>query len=218
MLGSTGWCGSGWQTERVTDILPPTPAGIAQATELLAQGEVVAFPTDTVYGVGVAGSHPDRIDALFALKRRPADRRIPMLITGLDQADAAGWSVDARARRLAAAFWPGALTLVLPSAGGGGTQAFRAPDHPVALGLIAAAGPIFGTSANISDEPDTLGADEVLVAFATQQDGLAAVIDGGRVPGGVASTVLDLSATPARVLRAGPIDVAAIAELVEVAP
>ena len=202
----------------MTEILPPTPPGIAQAAELLAQGAVVAFPTDTVYGVGVAGSHPERIDALFTLKRRPADRRIPMLITGLDQAEAAGWAVDGRARRLAAAFWPGALTLVLRSAGAGDTQAFRAPDHPVALALIAAAGPIFATSANMSDEPDTLGADDVLVAFATQQDELAAVIDGGRVPGGVASTVLDLCSTPARVLRPGPIDPAAIAELVEVAP
>ncbi len=75
----------------------------------------------------------------------------------------------------------------------------------VALDLIGAAGPLLATSANISDEPDTLGADEVLIAFATQQDELTAVLDGGPVPGGVASTVIDLSVTPARVLREGPI-------------
>ena len=187
----------------MTDVLPGTPEGIVRAAELLRAGEVVAFPTDTVYGVGVAASRPDQLGVLFDLKRRPLDRRIPMLVAGLDQAEAAGWTVDDRARQLAERFWPGALTLVL--AGPAETQAFRAPDHPVALALIREAGPILATSANVSDQPDTLGADEVLIAFATEQDALAAVVDGGPVPGGVASTVLDVSVTPARVLRAGPI-------------
>lgn len=187
----------------MTDVLPGTPDGIARAAELLRAGEVVAFPTDTVYGVGVAASRPDRLGALFDLKRRPLDRRIPMLVADLDQAEAAGWTVDDRARLLAERFWPGALTLVL--AGPSETQAFRAPDHPVALALIREAGPLLATSANVSDQPDTLGADEVLIAFATDQDELAAVVDGGPVPGGLASTVLDLSVTPARVLRPGPI-------------
>ena len=199
----------------MTDVLPDTADGIARAAELLRAGEVVAFPTDTVYGVGVAASRSDRLPALFALKRRPVDRRIPMLVAGLDQAEAAGWEADARARALAARFWPGALTIVLP--GQAGTQAFRAPDHPTALALIAAAGPILATSANLSDEPDTLGADEVLIAFATQQDELVAVVDGGAVPGGVASSVVDLSAEPARMLRDGPVSREALAEIIEVA-
>ena len=75
----------------------------------------------------------------------------------------------------------------------------------MALALIGAAGPILTTSANRSGEPDTLGADEVLIAFATQQDELAAVVDGGPVPGGIPSTVLDLTVTPARIVRDGPI-------------
>ena len=187
----------------MTDLLPGTAEGIARAAELLRAGEVVAFPTDTVYGVGVAASRADRLGALFDLKRRPLDRRIPMLVADLDQAGDAGWTIDDRARLLAERFWPGALTLVL--AGPSETQAFRAPDHPVALALIREAGPILATSANVSDQPDTLGADEVLIAFATEQDELAAVVDGGAVSGGVASTVLDLSVTPARVLRPGPI-------------
>jgi L-threonylcarbamoyladenylate synthase len=187
----------------MTDVLPGTPEGIVRAAELLRAGEVVAFPTDTVYGVGVAASRPDQLGVLFDLKRRPLDRRIPMLVAGLDQAEAAGWTVDDRVRKLAEQFWPGALTLVL--AGPAETQAFRAPDHPVALALIREAGPILATSANVSDQPDTLGADEVLIAFATEQDALAAVVDGGPVPGGMASTVLDVSVTPARVLRPGPI-------------
>ena len=199
----------------MTDVLPPTPEGLTRAAELLAAGAVVAFPTDTVYGVAVAGARPERLDALFELKLRPVDRRIPMLVADLEQAVAAGAVVDERARQLAAEFWPGALTLVLATEDGG-TQAYRAPDHEVALALIRAAGPLFATSANISDQPDTLGADEVLIAFATQQDGLAAVIDGGPVPGGVASTVVDASVAPMRILRPGPIGREELARLAEV--
>jgi L-threonylcarbamoyladenylate synthase len=201
----------------VTDRLPAAPEGIATAAAILRDGGLVAFPTDTVYGVACAGSRVDRIPALFELKRRPLDRRIPMLVAGIGELPE-GWSVDDRARTLAAAFWPGALTLVLPAADAGGeSQAFRAPDHPVALDLIRAAGPLFATSANVSDEPDTLDADDVLIAFATQPDELAAVVDGGRVPGGVASTVLDLTVTPARILREGPTSGDALASVVELA-
>jgi len=193
----------------VTDRLPATPEGLARAAELLRAGEIVAFPTDTVYGVAVL--RPDRIDALFVLKARPTDRRIPMLVADLDSAREAGAEPDERAVALAGRFWPGPLTMVLRS--GAGTQAFRVPDHPIALELIRAAGPLFATSANVSDEPDTLGADEVLIAFATRQDELAAVVDGGAVPGGVASTVIDLSVTPARILREGPIGLGELADL-----
>ncbi len=197
----------------MTDVLPATQEGIARAADLLQAGEIVAFPTDTVYGVGVVATRPDLLPALFELKRRPLDKRIAMLVAGLDQI--IGWEVDDRARALADRFWPGALTLVLPRADGS-TQGFRAPDHAVSLALIGATGPIYTTSANISDQPDTLGADEVLIAFATDPDGLPAVLDGGPVPGGVASTVVDLTVTPARVLREGPISTVQLAEVVEV--
>jgi L-threonylcarbamoyladenylate synthase len=201
----------------VTDLLPSTAEGMTAAAALLRGGSVVAFPTDTVYGVGVAASHPERIQALFALKDRPPEKRIPILVADLSQAEADGWVADERAHRLADRFWPGALTLVLPDMTGTETQAFRAPDHPVALELIRTAGPIFATSANVSDQPDTLGADEVLIAFATRQDALAAVVDGGAVPGGVASTVIDLSGSSARVLREGPISREQLAEVVDLA-
>ena len=84
----------------MTDRLPPTPAGIHRAAEMLGDGAVVAFPTDTVYGVGVAASRPERLTALFALKRRPPDRRIPMLVASLAQAAELGATVDDRARGL----------------------------------------------------------------------------------------------------------------------
>jgi L-threonylcarbamoyladenylate synthase len=199
----------------VTDRLAATAEGIARAASLLADGEVVAFPTDTVYGVGVATARPDRLEALFALKRRPPEKRIPLLVADLDQAIRAGGLADEAARRLSQRFWPGALSLVLPTTDGE-TQAFRAPDHPVALDLIRAAGPLFTSSANRSGEPETLGADDVRIAFATQQDELAAIVDGGTVPGGIASTVLDLSVSPARILRVGPVTREHIAEIVEV--
>ena len=199
----------------MTDRLPATPAGIARAAKLLATGEIVAFPTDTVYGVGVAGSRPDRLEALFELKRRPAERRIPLLVADIGQVPTEAWTVDERAHRLVERFWPGGLTLVLASVDGSTTQAFRAPNHRTALELIAAAGPLLATSANVSDEPDTLSADDVLIAFATRQSELAAVLDGGPAPGGVASTVIDLSVTPARILREGPIPRADLAASVE---
>jgi len=198
----------------VTDRLPATPEGLAAAAEILRGGGLVAFPTDTVYGVSCAASRPDRIEALFELKQRPAEKQIPMLVAGLEQLSADDWVVDERALALARRFWPGPLTIVLPAATGGQNQAFRAPDHAVAQALIAASGPLLATSANISGQPDTLDADDVLIAFATQADGLDAVVDGGRAPGGVASTVVDLSTAPARVLRDGPIARETLAELI----
>jgi len=197
----------------MTDRLPPTPEGLVRAAALLGDGALVAFPTDTVYGVGVSAALPERVHALFALKRRSADKRIPILVADLAQALNGGWDPDERAHRLSDRFWPGALTLVLASSEGT-TQAFRAPDHAVALELIRLAGPILASSANRSGEPETLGADEVLIAFATQQDELSAVLDGGAVAGGVASTVVDLSVTPARLLREGPITRAQLAGVV----
>jgi L-threonylcarbamoyladenylate synthase len=201
----------------VTDRLPATAGGLATAAAILGDGGLVAIPTDTVYGLGCAASRPEAIEAIYALKRRPPEKRVAILVSGLEAIDAGAWVVDDRARRLADRFWPGALSLVLPAREGEATQSFRAPDHPVALALIGVAGPMYVTSANVSDEPDTLDADDVLIAFATQADGLAAVVDGGRVPGGTPSTVLDLSITPARVVRTGAVSEAMLAEVVELA-
>jgi L-threonylcarbamoyladenylate synthase len=198
----------------VTDRLPATPRGLAAAAEILRAGGLVAFPTDTVYGVACVASRPDRLGALFELKQRPVDKQIPMLVAGVQQLSADDWVVDERAVALARRFWPGPLTIVLPAATGGPTQAFRAPDHAVAQALIAASGPLLATSANVSGQPDTLDADDVLIAFATQADGLDAVVDGGRVPGTLASTVVDLSLAPARILRDGPIARETLAELI----
>ncbi len=186
---------------------------------ILADGGLVAFPTDTVYGLGCAVSRPEAIAAIYAVKRRPPEKLVAILLGGMRDVDDETWVVDDRATALADRFWPGALSLVLPSRRDDDrTQSFRVPDHQVALGLLETAGPMYVTSANVSDEPDTLDADDVLIAFATQPDDVAAVLDGGRVPGGTPSTVLDLSVTPARILRTGPVTRAMLAEVVELAP
>jgi len=186
------------------DRLQADPTGIARAAELLRAGGIVAFPTDTVYGIGCRPGDRAVLERLFAVKRRPADRAIPMLIGSLEEATARGFVVDERATALAARFWPGGLTLVLPSVAGDASQAFRIPDHPVVLALLAAAGPLFVTSANRSGEPETLDADDVAIAFADADEPVATV-DGGRVPGGIASSVLDLSGARPRLLRDGPV-------------
>jgi L-threonylcarbamoyladenylate synthase len=202
----------------VTERLPATGEGLAAAATILAAGGLVAFPTDTVYGLGCAASRPDAIEAIYVLKRRPPEKQIAILLGGIGDIQAQAWVMDERVEALARRFWPGALSLVLPSrAGDDRTQSFRVPDHELALGLLETAGPMYVTSANVSDEPDTLDADDVLIAFATQADELAAVLDGGRVPGGVPSTVLDLTVSPARILRPGPVTAQMLAEVVELA-
>lgn len=188
----------------MTDRLPATPEGIARAAAILADGGLVAFPTDTVYGIGCRAGDAEALEAVFVAKRRPAEKRVALLAASLEQAVERGYSADQRARRLAAAFWPGGLTLVLPQAVGGESQAFRVPNHPVALALIESAGPLATSSANRAGEPETYDADDVAIAFA-DSDLLEAVIDGGRVPGGVASSVLDLSGQRPKLLREGAI-------------
>jgi L-threonylcarbamoyladenylate synthase len=200
--------------------LAATPEGLAAAAVLLDGGGLAAFPTDTVYGIGCRADDAEAIRRLFAAKRRPVDKQVPILAASLEQAAALGYEVEDRVRALAARWWPGPLTIVLraqPGLGGESeqplTQAFRVPDHPVALALIERSGPLATSSANRSGEPETYDADDILVAFA-DDDLLDAVVDGGRVPGGVASTVLDLTGASARILREGPITRDELAEVI----
>jgi L-threonylcarbamoyladenylate synthase len=201
----------------VTEILPATAEGLAAAAELMAAGRLVAFPTDTVYGVACAFGRDEQRSVLVKLKGRPEDKPIPVLVADESQIAAAGYVLDERAKQLADRWWPGPLTLVLPSADGGESLGFRVPNHEVALSLIRLAGPLLATSANRSGEPETLGADEVQIAFAVHGELLAAVVDGGPAPGGTASTVVDMTVDPARILREGAISREAVAEVVPLA-
>ncbi|MDP9269493.1 MAG: L-threonylcarbamoyladenylate synthase [Chloroflexota bacterium] len=199
----------------MTDRLPATPEGLAAAVELLRAGALVAFPTDTVYGLGCRAGDADALTRIFEAKRRPPDKLVPILVASLEQARDLGYTVDDRARALAGRWWPGALTLILASSAdvSASTQGFRVPDHPLALELIRQSGPLLTSSANRSGEPETYDPDDVLVAFA-DTDLVAAVLDGGLVPGGVASSVVDLSMVPSRVLREGPITREQLAEVI----
>ena len=185
----------------MTLLLAPGDAGIAEAAAFLRAGGLVAFPTDTVYGIGCRVGDEAALARLFEAKRRPAEKAEPILVASLEQAGEMGLEVTP-ARPLADRFWPGGLTLVL--AADTGSQAIRVPDHPVALALIAAAGPLATSSANRSGEPEAYEANDVLIAFA-DTDLLDAVVDGGRVPGGIASSLVDLTADRPRLLRDGPI-------------
>jgi L-threonylcarbamoyladenylate synthase len=191
------------------DRLAPDAAGIARAADLLRGGALVAFPTDTVYGIGCRTGDPEALARLFAAKRRPIDKAVAWLIASAPELAQLGYRLNERGGRLAERFWPGGLTLVLPAMSGSGAQAFRVPDHHVALALLAATGPLAASSANRSGEPETLDADDVAVAFA-DSDEPAAIIDGGPVRGGVASSVLDLSGSKPRLLRDGALSRAEI--------
>jgi L-threonylcarbamoyladenylate synthase len=193
----------------MADRLAANLAGVARAAALLRAGELVAFPTDTVYGIGCMAGDDAALERIFAAKGRDPEKAVAWLVMSCDAVTASGFRVDDRALKLAQRFWPGALTLVLPALDGAATQAFRVPAHDVALALLAATGPLAVSSANRSGEPETLEADDVAIAFADSEEP-SAILDGGPVPGGVASSVLDLSAPVARLLREGAVSRAEI--------
>lgn len=196
-------------------ILPDDDAGRAEAVRVLRAGGIVALPTDTVYGIGVAwAARPDGIERLFAAKRRPAERAIVVLLADSDQARELATLTPA-AERLAAAFWPGGLTLVVPQrpdvglpaalTGGAPTIGLRLPDHPTPRALAAAVGPIPTTSANRSGRPEGRDAAEIVDQVG---DAVDLVLDGGPAHGGPASTVVDCSGDRPRVLRVGAVPLA----------
>lgn len=197
----------------MADRLAADPAGIARAADLLRSGELVAFPTDTVYGIGCRAGDGAALARMFAAKRRDPEKAVAWLVASRDEVTASAFRLDDRALELAGQFWPGALTLVLAAIDGPATQAFRVPAHDVALAVLAAAGPLAVSSANRSGEPETLDADDVAIAFADAEEP-SAILDGGRVPGGVASSVLDLTGPAARLLREGAVSRAEIEQVI----
>lgn len=201
----------------------PEKDDIRAAAERLTAGGAVAFPTETVYGLGADAMNAGAIARVFALKGRPTSN--PLIVHALDEAMArsvaADWPGDAS--RLARAFWPGPLTLVLPKAGalpgavagGGPTVAVRCPDHPVALTLIEAfGGPIVGPSANVSGAVSPTRAEHVRRVW-PEADVL--VLDGGPCRAGLESTVLSLGDRdhPPEILRPGVIGLDEIGRALE---
>ena len=183
---------------------PADPPHIARAAERLRAGHLVAFPTDTLYGVGARATDPAAVARLYQVKRRPPGQ--PMVWLVADRAQAERYAVvSSAAVELIARFWPGPLTLVLPAriSTDGSTIAVRAPNHEVALALLAALGePIASSSANAAGRPPPIDATQVIAGLGEELD---AVLDGGPCRIGQPSTILDVSGTTPRILREGAI-------------
>lgn len=195
----------------MTRLLTSTSQDIERAAAALRAGQLVAFPTETVYGLGANALDAAAVARIFAAKGRPAGNPLIVHVHGIDQARmlAAGWTVQAD--QLSKRFWPGPLTVVLPKAScvpanvtaGGETVAIRMPAHDVARRLLLAAGvPIAAPSANRSMHISPTTAQHVLADLDGQVDW---IIDGGPTSAGIESTVIDLSRVPPCVLRPGPI-------------
>jgi len=192
------------------DARDPDPVAMSQAAAILRNGGLVAFPTDTVYGLAVDPRQDDAVERLYDAKGRDRGMAIPLIAGRIEQALEAA-RLGARERRLAEAFWPGPLSIVLPALptiaaavrGPGGTVAVRVPDHAVARGLALALGfPITATSANLSGQPAAASAEAIDPTLASRLD---AVIDVGAAPGGPPSTIVELTPEGPRLVRAGAI-------------
>lgn len=191
-------------------LLAPTPAALRRAAAALRRGEPVAFPTETVYGLGASALDPAAVRRIYEAKGRPDDNPLIVHVTGLPMLRRLVRDVPPAARALASRFWPGPLTIVLPKrsavpdavTAGLPTVAVRVPDHPVALALIEAAGvPLAAPSANRSGRPSPTRAAHVAQDFPS-----LLVLDGGPARHGLESTVVALGEPP-RVLRLGAIPV-----------
>ena len=187
----------------------PEPAAIAEAAAVLAAGGLVAFPTETVYGLGARGLHAADVLRIFAAKERPVGHPLILHVDGEAMARTLAASWPPLATRLAAAFWPGPLTLVVPRAahvpdavtGGLATVGLRAPQHAVALALVRAAGePLAAPSANAHTHVSPTTAAHVVRSLGDRVD---LVLDAGPCAHGIESTVVDLTEDLPRVLRAG---------------
>ena len=186
-----------------------SPNAISQALDILKSGGLVAFPTDTVYGVGCLAFDGKAIESIYIAKDRPIEKAIPILIADMEDMEKVGIDISQVAHKLTARFWPGPLTCIIPkqptlpeAVSAIDTVGVRVPDHHVARALLRAAGPMAVTSANISGEPSPSTAEEV---YAQLNGRIPLIIDGGTTPGGVPSTVVDCSTPDLKILREGPI-------------
>lgn len=195
-----------------TEILPASDKkAIERTVKLLRDGEVVAFPTDTVYGVGAHGLNERAIEKLFEAKNRPRERAIPFLLASVKDLSQVAREIPRDVKALAERFWPGALTLVVLAhkrvprilIAHGESVAVRVPNHDITRAIIQKLGaPLAATSANISSQPDASTADQV-AAYLNER--IPLILDGGPTPGNVPSTVLDLTTEPPTVRRVGSI-------------
>lgn len=206
------------------DLDNPDPLAIREAVRVLKRGGIVAFPTDTLYGLACDPTNRDALEALYLLKGRAPSLRLPFVAACVSQAAGVVRLQSDIARRLAGMFWPGPLTLVLPLLPDhplarwkwGKTLAVRVPAAPVARDLAREAGiPIPATSANLSGDPSASHPKHLDQALLSRLDLL---LDGGPLPGGLPSTVLDLTVSPPRLLRPGAISGKSLSSVPGVGP
>ncbi len=181
------------------------------ALEVLKSGGLVAFPTDTVYGVGALAFNSEAVKSIYKAKDRPGEKAIPVLMGEIMDTVKVTLNFPRTARILASRFWPGPLTCVLPkkptlpeAVTATSTVGVRIPDHAVARILLRSSGPMAVTSANISNQPSPTTAEEVLAQLNGR---IPLIIDGGRTPGGISSTVVDCTTDELKILREGPISI-----------
>ena len=185
------------------------PVVFRHAVDILNHGGTVVFPTDTVYGLGALPFNKDYVERLYVIKGRNSTRAIAVLIGEVSELEKVSVSPSKSAMQLAEQYWPGPLTLVVPKHPNLPevltsllTVGVRVPDHPVALSLLGFTGPLAVTSANLSGRENTNSASE---AFEQLRGRVDLIIDGGRSPGGVPSTVVDCTTPDLKILRPGPI-------------
>ena len=192
---------------------------INQAIATLNDGGVIAFPTDTVYGVGVDPFQPEAVRKLYMIKGRPIDKPIPILVGSTNDVERVAQNLPPTFSQLAERFWPGGLTLIVEAkslppeiTAGGDTVGIRMPDHPLALALLQRfGGAIATTSANKSDEPPATSAEEVQSELGAL---VSIILDGGQTATRIASTVLDLSVSPPQIRRQGSISMEQLAPFI----
>jgi L-threonylcarbamoyladenylate synthase len=207
----------------IAAVVPDDPSGRAAAIRVLLDGGVVALPTDTVYGIGVALGTAGGVERLFRVKRRPPDKGIMLLLEGADQAGEIGLMTPAAAA-LTRACWPGGLTVVVPVrdgvalpaalTSGTSTVGLRVPDHEAPRALARAVGPLPTTSANVSGLPEAPDAAAILAQLGEAID---LILDGGPAHGGPASTVVDCTGELPRVLREGAVALGRVVEILDAA-
>jgi L-threonylcarbamoyladenylate synthase len=198
-----------------TKIIPTShPNALKIALQLLRAGEIIAFPTDTVYGVGALAFDATGAQVIYRVKQRPPEKALPILLGDFAQVSQVAAEVTPLARKLAAAFLPGALTIILPKhpklpreVSALDTIGVRVPNHAFARALLRAAGAMAVSSANLSGADNPQDAKQV---YAQLNGSLPLILDGGRARGSVPSTVVDCCGTKPIVLREGPVSFAEI--------
>ena len=203
-----------------TKILQPTEENLLQAAELIRRGELVAFPTETVYGLGADGLNVEACKKIFSAKGRPSDKPLSLHVAGLEMVSRVA-KISAAAEKLFAAFCPGALTIILPKnkivpdfvTGGRASVGIRFPANDVALELINWSGtPIAAPSANLSGSPPPKTAQEV---FDNLSGRVEIILDGGQCQFGVSSTIIDMTSDAPKILRHGAIPAEKILQLLK---